>query len=187
MTDSCSPTASAVGQQTQQPQSLTQNVIMAKPLKVKPPESYKGTRGGLKAFFSQVELYFEFNTKQFPKDKLKVLFASTYLQGPAFNWFNSFFCDFLENTPENRDNDTNKITQSCAKFKKKLVQTFENFDEKQAAEQKMQSLQQTGSTANYTAKFQQYAAQTQWENASLTVQFYQELKDRVKDNIAQVN
>ena len=134
------PTASAVGQQTQQPQPPTQNVIMAKPLKVKPPETYEGTRGGLKAFFSQVELYFGFNTKQFSRDKLKVLFASIYLQGLEFNWFNSFLCDFLENTLENQDNDTNKIIQSYAKFKKKLVQTFENFDEEHAAEQKMQSL-----------------------------------------------
>ena len=52
---------------------------MAKLLKVKPPETYEGTREGLKASFFQVELYFGFNTKQFPKDKLKMLFASTYL------------------------------------------------------------------------------------------------------------
>ena len=100
MTDPPIPIVSAVGQQTQQPQPPTQNVIMAKPLKVKPPETYERTREELKAFFFQVELYFEFNTEQFPRDKLKVLFASTYLQRPAFNWFNSFFCDVLENTPE---------------------------------------------------------------------------------------
>ena len=51
----------------------------------------------------------------------------------------------------------------------------------------MQSLWQTGSTANYAAKFQQYAAQTQWENVSLTAQFYQGLKDRGKNNIARGN
>ena len=58
---------------------------MAKPLKVKPPETYEGTQGGLKAFFSQVKLYFGFNTKQFPRDELKMLFAGTYFQGQAFN------------------------------------------------------------------------------------------------------
>ena len=79
MTDPRSSTASAVGQQTQQPQPLTQNIIIAQPLKVKPPETYKGTREELQAFFSQIELYFEFNTKQFLRDKLEVLFASTYL------------------------------------------------------------------------------------------------------------
>ena len=153
MTDPRSPTTSAVEQQTQQPQPPTQNVIMAKPLKFKPLETYEGTREGCKAFFSQVELYFEFNTKQFLRDKLKVLFASIYLQGPTFNWFNSFLCNFLENTPEDRDNDTNTITQSYAKFKKKLVQIFGDFNKEHTAEQKMQSLPQTGSTANYAAKF----------------------------------
>ena len=77
-----------------------------------------------------------------------------------------------------------RSTQSYAKFKKKLVQTFEDFDEEHMAERKMQSLQQTGSTANYAAKFQQYTAQTQWGNVLLTAQFYQGLKDMVKDNIA---
>ena len=134
---------------------------MAKSLKVKPPETYEGTRGGLKVFFSQVELYFEFNTKQFPRYKLKVLFASTYLWGPAFNSFNLFFCNFLENIPEDWKDNTNKIIQSFAKFKKKLVQTFGDFDKEHAAEQKMQSFWQTGSTANYAAKFQQYATQIQ--------------------------
>ena len=51
----------------------------------------------------------------------------------------------------------------------------------------MQSLRQTGSAANYASKFQQLAAQTQWGAVSLVAQFYKGLKDRVKDNVAQVN
>ena len=109
MTDPTSPTVSTVEQQTQQFQPPVQNVIMAEPLKIKPSETYKRTKRGLQAFFFQVELYFGFNTKQFPRNKLKVLFASSYLQGLTFNWFNSFFCDFLENIPKNQYNDINKI------------------------------------------------------------------------------
>ena len=51
----------------------------------------------------------------------------------------------------------------------------------------MQSLRQTGSAANYASKFQQLAAQTQWGAVPLVAQIYKRLKDRVKDNIAQVN
>ena len=51
----------------------------------------------------------------------------------------------------------------------------------------MQSPRQTGSAADYASKFQQLAAQTQWEAVLLVVQFYKSLKDRVKDDIAQVN
>ena len=48
-------------------------------------------------------------------------------------------------------------------------------------------LRQTGSAADYASKFQQLAAQTQWGAVPLVAQFYKELKDRVKDNIARVN
>ena len=51
----------------------------------------------------------------------------------------------------------------------------------------MQSLRQTGSAADYASKFQQLAEQTQWEAFPLVAQFYKGLKDRVKDDIAQVN
>ena len=90
---------------------------MAKSLKVKPSVIYEGTREELKAFFFQVEFYFGFNTKQLSRDKYKMLFANSYLQKPAFNWFNSFLCDFVKNTLEDQDDDINIITQSYAKFK----------------------------------------------------------------------
>ena len=51
----------------------------------------------------------------------------------------------------------------------------------------MQSLRQTGSAANYASKFQQLAAPTQWGAVLLVAQFYKGLKDRVKDDVAQVN
>ena len=69
-----------------------------------------------------------------------MLFASSYLQGLAFNWFNSFFGNFLINIPEDQDNDTYEIKQSYAKLKKKLVQTFKDFDKEHMAERKMQAL-----------------------------------------------
>ena len=50
----------------------------------------------------------------------------------------------------------------------------------------MQSLRQTGFAADYASKFQQLAAQTQWRAVPLVAQFYKRLKDRVKDNVAQV-
>ena len=80
--------------------------IIIKPLKINTPEPFDGGRGKLRAFFSQVELFFGFNADRFPTDKYKVLFASTYLRGPAFEWFNLFLTDFLKNEPDKMDNDT---------------------------------------------------------------------------------
>ena len=134
-----------------------------------------------------MELFFGFNKDRFPTKKHKVLFASTYLRGPAFEWFNSFLTDFLNNKPDKRDDDTVEVTQNYSNFKNKLRQVFGNFDEEHSAERRMQLLRQTGSAADYASKFQQLAVQTQWGAVPLVAQFYKKLKNRAKDNIARVN
>ena len=161
--------------------------VIIKPLKINTPELFDGSRGKLQAFFSQIELFFGFNIDRFPTNEHKVLFASTYLGGPAFEWFNSFLTDFLNNEPDKRDDDTIKVTQNYSNFKNKLRQVFDDFDKEYLAERRMQSLQQTRSAADYASKFQQLAAQTQWGAVPLVAQFYKGLKDRVKDNVARVN
>ena len=162
-------------------------LVIIKPLKINTLEPFDGSRGKPRAFFSQVELFFGFNTDRFLTDEHKVLFASTYLRGPAFKWFNSFLTDFLNNKPDKRDDNTVEVTQNYSNFKNKLRQVFGDFDREHSAECRMQSLWQTRFAADYASKFQQLAAQTQWEAVPLVAQFYKRLKDRVKDNVARVN
>ena len=133
-------------------------LVIIKPLKINTPEQFDSSRGKLQAFFSQIELFFGFNVDKFPTDEHKVLFASTYLKGPAFEWFNSFLTDFLNNKPDKRDDDTIKVTQNYSNFKIKMRQVFGDFDEEHLAERIMQSLRQTGSAVDYASKFQQLAA-----------------------------
>ena len=127
--------------------------VIIKPLKINTPKPFDGSRGKLQAFFFQIELFFGFNVDRFPTDKHKVLFASTYLRGPAFKWFNSFLADFLNNKLDKKDDDTIKVTQNYPNFKNKLRQVFGNFDKKHSAERRMQSLRQTGSATDYASKF----------------------------------
>ena len=135
--------------------------VIIEPLKINTPEPFDSSRGKLRAFFSQIELFFGFNVDRFPTNKHKVLFASTYLKGLAFEWFNSFLMGFLNNKPDKRDDDTIEVTQNYSNFKNKLRQVFGDFDKEHLAEHRMQSLRQTGSNADYASKFQQLAAQTQ--------------------------
>ena len=100
-----------------------------------------------------MELFFGFNAYRFANEEYKVLFAGLYLQEPALNWFNTFFQNFLNNDPKNRDNATNVILQNFSHFKEQMRQVFGDFDEKHTAERKMQVLRQTGSTAEYMSKF----------------------------------
>ena len=114
--------------------------VIIKPLKINTPEPFDGSRRKLQAFFSQIEIFFVFNVDRFPTDKHKVLFASMYLRGPAFKWFNSFLMDFLNNEPDKRDNDKIKVTQNYSNFKNKLRQVFGDFDKKHLTERRMQLL-----------------------------------------------
>ena len=143
------------------PKILAPAPVIIKPLKINTPEPFDGGRGKLQAFFSQVELFFRFNVERFPTDEHKVLFASTYLRGPAFEWFNSFLTDFLNHKPDKKDDNTVEVTQNYSNFKNKLRQVFGDFDKEHLTERRMQSLRQTGSDANNASKFQQLAAQTQ--------------------------
>ena len=91
--------------------------VIIKPLKINTPELFDGSRGKLQAFFSQVKLFFGFNADRFPTNKHKVLFASTYLRGPAFEWFNLFLTDLLNNKLDERDDNTVEVTQNYSNFK----------------------------------------------------------------------
>ena len=78
-----------------------------KPLKVGALKRYDGSRGGLELFFSQLELYYRFNTAQFLTDQEKVLFAVFYLEGPAFAWFNVYLRDYLDNQADPKEQEDN--------------------------------------------------------------------------------
>jgi len=56
-------------------------------------------------------------------------------------------------------------------------------DEKRTAERVLLTLRQTGSTSNYAAKFRQEAAKLALGDKVLMIQFYQGLKDDVKDSL----
>jgi len=72
---------------------------------------------------------------------------------------------------------------SFSKFKLRITRIFGDIDEERTSERHIRALNQKGPASSYAAEFQQYANRTQWDNAALTAQFYQGLKDCVKDNI----
>jgi hypothetical protein len=69
-------------------------------------------------------------------------------------------------------------------FRQRIEQVFGDVDERRQAERSIQTLRQKGAAAQYTATFQQYAIKTGWGDVALQAQYYQGLKDSVKDEIA---
>ena len=170
MADPRSPTPSQAGQaraapqaQAQEPPVPTTLTLPPKLLKVGTPKRYDRSRGGLELFFSQLELYYRFNTAQFPTEQEKVLFAASYLDRLTFAWFNVYLQDFLNNKEDlsSIETTTRQIIGRFSTFKTQMKKTFGVIDEEQDAEQKLQALQQTGSASDFTAKFQQLSVRTQ--------------------------
>ena len=160
--DPQSPTPSQAAQaqtaQVAQAQTVQAAPIVNLPLKllkVGAPKRYNGSRGGLELFFSQLELYYGFNTAQFPTDQEKVLFVASYLEEPAFAWFNIYLRDYLDNQadPKKQEDNPRQIMGSLKTFKTAMRKMFGILDKKRDAEQKLQALQQTGSASEFTAKF----------------------------------
>ena len=73
--------------------------LQARLVKTRPPEPFDGTWSKLWSFLTQLELYMWVNRERLANEDDKVLFATTYLTGPAFDWFEPIVCDFQENTP----------------------------------------------------------------------------------------
>ena len=97
----------------------------------------------MELFFSQLELYYRFNTAQFPTEQEKVLFAASYLDRLMFAWFNVYLQDFLDNKedPSSMETTTRQIIGRFSTFKTQMKKTFRVIDEEQDTEQKLQALQ----------------------------------------------
>ena len=66
-------------------------------VKVQPLEPFNGTQNKLQAFATQLDLYLCLNRERITNENNKVLFASTYLTGPAFDWFEPTLQNYQEN------------------------------------------------------------------------------------------
>ena len=179
-----SPTPSvsgrASGMTTPGSQEMT---VTSKEVKVPMPEYFDGTRGKLKTFLIQVELYMSFQPTKFRLDTKKVLWTVTLLKGPAFDWIQVYVDDYMQHQA-NAKRETMDIIDNWAEFRSQLESMFGDIDEEHTAERSLQQLKQKGPASRYAADFRRFAAKTEWNKGALRAQFYKGLKDSIKDEIA---
>lgn len=162
---------------------LLENRLTAKSVKVKPPEAFDGTRHKLRAFITQLDLYIHMNREQLADEGDKVLFASTYLTGPAFDWFEPFIRNYRTCPPNRQDEDTKEIFGSFEIFKQRLEGTFGDIDAKRNAERKIARLRQTGSAAHYASEFQKLVTHLDWDDDAFIAIFEEGLKPEVQEKL----
>ena len=86
--------------------------LQARSVKTRLPEPFDSTQSKLWSFLMQLELYMWVNRERLANEDDKVLFTTTYLTGPAFDWFEPIVHNFQENTPARQNNVTQEIFNS---------------------------------------------------------------------------
>jgi hypothetical protein len=141
------------------------------------PDTYHGDRKKLEAWLLQVDKYFHLAGDKIEDDD-KVILATTYLRGDAEKWANPIIRRYMDTSVVDRANE--KLVEDWDAFKKKMQENFSPIKESMVAEQKIQTLRQTHSAADYTTQFQQYATAIEWDDNALMRMYRQGLKPTVR-------
>jgi transposase InsO family protein len=157
--------------------------LAVKSVKIRPPEPFNGTRSKLRGFLTQLDMYIQMNREKLVNEADKVLFATTYLTGPAFDWFEPFVRDYQEHTEDLQDDETKDIFASYAKFKKRLEGTFGDVDKARNAERQLWRLKQVGSVGDYASKFQQIISHLDWDEDMNIAKFEEGLKPEIQEKL----
>ena len=153
-------------------------------IKVPTLDTFDGTMSETEPFLTSERSYFLLRPGDYPTLELKVLYASIWFRGTARAWFLPVLKDFQRNVPGNRKPQTNEIFGSYDYFEEEVREGFGNPNEKREAERQLRLLEQKGSAVEYLAKFRQIAMKTAFDDDALMSQFYEGLKEAVKDELS---
>lgn len=147
--------------------------------KVKDPDTFDGSAEKYKSFITQLELCIRLQQQHFKYESTKVQYAASLLRGRALVWFEPYLSDYFEKG-KTANARSYAINTSFKTFKDELKQFTGVRDQAKEAEQKLATLKQTGSVANYASQFRSYSVHLPWDDSSLAFTFYRGLKDEIK-------
>lgn len=142
-------------------------------VKIGEPSFFDGTdRKEATKFLSHLKLNFASSPASFATDLSKILYAGSWLRGNAFDWFQ----------PRLDSGEIMNITWS--QFETGFLYSFGDPDHKQNVTRELQRIRQSDSVSSYATHFFQLSTQLEWNDEALRAQFYEGLRDDVKDALA---
>lgn len=146
--------------------------------KVADPEKFSGKKGNeIYRWLAQLRLVFRGKPRTYNSDADKVAYALSYMTGAAQNWA----MPLLQALDEEREHE---LLNNYSAFRESLISVYGDLDRRGNAEDRLGRLRQTGAVAAYISSFNEYAAQIDWNEASLVARFRSGLKDEILDSIA---
>src|ERR1700726_2491890 len=112
---------------------------------------YSGDRHKLYLYLSKCRHNFLSRSELFVTESQKVLFASGYLDGVAYNWFQPLLDQYARATSGDTLEGTPAEFQSFEQYAKSLENTFGDPNIVRSKERELRNLNQTTSVAFYLA------------------------------------
>ena len=150
--------------------------------KIPDPPMFTGERKDLLPFLTKCQIKFDGQPSRFPDEKSKILYTGSRLEGPAFSWFQPLIAPI----PEGSTKPPPPELASFRVFSDALTVIYGDPNLEATAERELRRLHQTGSAAEYAARFESKKQYLKWNDEAFRDQFYLNLKDDVKDEIAPV-
>jgi len=150
-------------------------------MKAKAPKPFSGEdRSTLEVFLSQCRLVFMVNPESFPSEQQKVLYSGSYLEGIAYAWFEPL----LRRYDPDSDAPLPHELSSFKSFSVALAGMFGDPDLVKTKTRELRALRQTSSVTIYASEFQRLRAFISWNDQAFYDQFYDGLRENVKDGLA---
>ena len=130
----------------------------------------------LEVYFSIADPHDQMSEEQ------KTLSASSYLEGSASRWFQTYLKDRI--TRANRLEKTKSMFRDFGAFKQELQNVFGITNEVRRAELQLAKLRQKAGVVSYSTEFQRLYHITGWGDEAGQATYYTGLKDNIKDQLA---
>jgi len=155
-------------------------------MKVGAPTEFTGARTQVEPFILQCRIVFAIDHEKWTSQHKRLMYIVSYMKGPAFEFIQPYLKDYLEHLSpvEDRKDSTRAILRTSDTLFQEIRSTFGYGNEQQEAERAIQNIRQRNSAAKYKAEFQILVAKLNWNDEAIAAQFYQGLKENIKDEIA---
>ena len=163
------------------------STVQINKIKISVPDLFNDERDKLNSFLLQVKLYTRRYRNEFREIKNQIFFAFIYLKEDAFKWFKHFLIDYFFKEEEAREPEIRFIFGISEAFEKRIRRIFEDINQERTAEKQLYDLRQKKSTVNYLISFQHITTNTKWDNAAFISQFYQKLREKIKNEIVKID
>jgi hypothetical protein len=150
--------------------------------KIPDPPMFSGERKELLPFLTKCQIKFDGQPSRFPNERSKILYAGSRLEGPAFSWFQPLISQY----PAGSEGQAPPELASFKEFTGALTTIYGDPNLEATAVREIRRLHQTSSAAEYAAKFESKKQYMHWNDEALRDQFYLNLKEELKDEIAPV-